>query len=120
VSTSPLLAVACALGLLAGCENAVMYTPIIHPDHSLASRSVDSVEVFVITPPARPHRNIGIFQIVEGRPFPKDGSTSGLIADARKQAAQLGCDAILVTSVDNTSGRYHAPNIQAGCVVYDR
>src|SRR3569623_2279474 len=49
VSTSPLLAVACALGLLAGCENADMYTPNIHPDLSMASRGVDTVEVYVIT-----------------------------------------------------------------------
>jgi hypothetical protein len=119
MSTRPLLAAACALGLLAGCENTVMYTPIIHPDHALASRGVDTVEVFAITPPARPHKDIGIFQIAASH-FSEDPSTERLIADARKQAAQLGCDAIVVTSVDNLSDRYHSSNIQAGCLIYDR
>lgn len=96
-----------------------MYTAISHPDHPLPSRSVESVEVFVITPPARRHKNIGIFQIVQQQ-WPQDGTVQGMIADARKYAAQIGCDAILVTSVDNTSGRYHSANLQAGCVLYDR
>jgi len=104
-------------GLLAGCENSVSYTPIIHPSHPLSPRSVNSVEVFAVTPPSRPHRDIGIFQVAGG--IGDEGTPSGMVADARATAAQLGCDAILVTSVDVLASRYHPANIQASCIIYD-
>lgn len=109
--------VGASLVLLASCANAVSYAPIVHPSHPLSSRSVDSVEVFAVTPPSRPHKDIGIFQIVRG--MGDDGTTAGMIATARANAAQIGCDAILVTSIDLMGGRYHRSNIQASCIIYD-
>jgi len=104
-------------GLLGGCENSVSYTPVIHPSRPLSPRSVDSVEVFAVTPPSRPHKDIGILQVAQGNG--DQGTPDGMVADARATAAQLGCDAILVTSIDVLGGRYHRSNIQASCIVYD-
>ena len=104
-------------GLFVGCQNSISYAPIIHPNHPLSSRSVSSVEVFAVTPPSRPHKDIGIFQIGAG--MGNNGTTNGMIADARASAARLGCDAILVTSIDTLGGRNRSANIQASCIIYD-
>lgn len=111
------MTVAGLLGLLAGCENSVSYAPIIHPSHRLSPRSVASVEVFAVTPPSRPHKDIGILQVAEG--LGQNGSTDGMIASARETAARIGCDAILVTSIDTLGGGHRPANIQASCIVYE-
>ena len=103
--------------LLAGCPAQVYYTGLLAPPHPLAPRRPEDVELLVVTPPARPHTDIGLYQIVAG----SDADDSGaMIRRLRAEAAARGCDAILLTSIDNQASKYAASNIQASCVVYNQ
>ena len=103
--------------LLAGCPAQVYYTGLLASPHPLAPRRPEDVELLVVTPPARPHTDIGLYQIVAG----SDADDSGaMIQRLRTEAAARGCDAILLTSIDNQSTKYTASNIQASCVVYNK
>ena len=103
--------------LLAGCPAQVYYTGLLTPPRPLAPLRPEDVELFVVTPPARPHTNIGLYQITQGI----DASDSpAMIQRLRTEAAARGCDAILVTSVDNQASEYTAPNVQASCIVYNQ
>ncbi len=103
--------------LLAGCPAQVYYTGLLAPPRPLAPRRPEDVELLVVTPPARPHTNVGLYQIIAG----SDADDSGaMIQRLRTEAAARGCDAILITSIDNQSSKYTASNIQASCVVYNQ
>jgi hypothetical protein len=103
--------------LLAGCPAQVYYTDLLPPPRQLAPRRPEDVEILVVTPPARPHTNIGLYQITEG----VDAADSkAMIQRLRTEAAARGCDAILVTSIDNQAPKDAAPNVQASCVVYNQ
>jgi hypothetical protein len=103
--------------LLAGCPAQVYYTGLLKPPRPLAPRRPEDVELFVVTPPARPHTDIGLYQITAG----VDASSSTeMIQRLRTEAAARGCDAILVTSVDHQASEETAPNVQASCVIYNQ
>jgi hypothetical protein len=102
--------------LLCGCEATIFYTQLSPPPRPLVPHPVEKVETFAVTPPARPHTNIGLFQIVEGVE-PLD--SAAMIAQLRTRAAQMGCDAILVTAIDHIRTQHHPSNAQASCLVYD-
>jgi hypothetical protein len=103
--------------LLAGCPAQVYYTGLLAPPHPLAPRRPEDVELLVVTPPARPHTNIGLYQIVAGS---DTDDSAAMIQRLRTEAAARGCDAILVTSIDNQASKYTASNVQASCVVYNQ
>jgi hypothetical protein len=116
------LAVALA-GSLSGCaHHAVHYTPLFAPPHPLAPRPVEKVELYLATPPARPHVDVGMLQ-VEMYAFPNDKTAPAIVqqmfALLKQKAAQVGCDAVLVTSIDRHASRHHSPSVQASCVVYN-
>jgi hypothetical protein len=103
--------------LLAGCPAQVYYTGLIAPPRPLAPRRPEDVELLVVTPPARPHTNVGLYQIIAG----SDADDSrAMIQRLRAEAGARGCDAILITSIDNQSSKYTASNIQASCIVYNQ
>jgi hypothetical protein len=103
--------------LLAGCPAQVYYTGLLAPPRPLAPRRPEDVELLVVTPPARPHTNIALYQVIAG----SDADDSGaMIQRLRTEAAARGCDAILITSIDNQASKYTASNIQASCVVYNQ
>ena len=106
------------VALMSGCLNMVMYTETSQPPRALPPRAVGSVQVFTLTPPPQPHTVIGIIQASPPTAFPADGSVHGLLASARTRAAQLGCDAILISSIDQGWGRHQSTSVQAGCVVF--
>ena len=101
----------------AGCEDSISYTHIGAPSPALVARPVDTVEVFLGTPPSRPHRNLGVLQVGRG-PFSRDRSMNDTVQVARATAAAMGCEAILVTSIDVLGGRSRPANVQANCLVY--
>ncbi len=103
--------------LIGGCADSVSYTHLAEPPRPLQSRPVQDVEVLNISPPARPHRNVGVLQAVSGRLLAFDPPR--LIGKLRDQAARLGCDALLITSIDRRETRYEGPSIEGSCVVYD-
>ena len=103
--------------LLAGCPAQVYYTGLLTPPRPLARRRPEDVELFVVTPPARPHTDIGLYQVTAG----VDASDStAMIQRLRAEAAARGCDAIVVTSIDHQASEDIAPNVQASCVIYNQ
>lgn len=112
-----LTVVAALAGAAAGCQDSVAYTHIGAPSPALVARPVESVEVFLGTPPSRPHRNLGVLQVSRGA-FSPDRSMDDTVQVARRTAAAMGCEAILITSVDMLGGRHRPSNVQANCIVY--
>ena len=110
-----LLVLATAL-LVPACADTLYNTEIVPSPRPVSPRTADQVEVFVISPPARPHINLGLFQILRGF---NDHTTRDMIASLRGQAAGLGCDALLVTSIDNQESKYQQQSIQGSCIVYN-
>jgi hypothetical protein len=138
----PIAAALLASSLLAaGCDN-IRYTRLNTPPRPLARRPVAAVEVFAVTPPRRPHTDVGLIQVIGAKPPPskhmdigidvvtpvtEEQETHEMIAALRRRAAEIGCDAIVVTSIDRPadwqywldSGMSHLPSVQASCVVYN-
>jgi hypothetical protein len=103
--------------VLGGCQSALVYYTELQPaPRKMVAHRVEDVEVLVVTPPAVPHVNVGLLQVTKG----DDANTStAMVARMRASAAALGCDAILITSVENQSpGRFGRPSMQGSCVVY--
>ena len=104
--------------LASGCAAKVVYTPLLPPPRRMSRRPGAAVEVLVVTPPVRPHTDVGLLQA-----FPKPGSWDApvpeMITNLRERAGGIGCDAILITSIDRQANRYHSKSIQASCIVYD-
>ncbi len=103
--------------VLGGCSPAtVYYRQLVQAPHAMVARPAENVEVLVVTPPAAPHVDVGLLQVTTG-----DGvhTSVEMMARLRMAAAELGCDALLITSVENQApGRYGRPSMQGSCVVY--
>jgi hypothetical protein len=102
--------------LASGCGERFVYTPLKRPSRPMMRHPAEAVELLVVTPPSRPHTDIGLIQA-----FPGIGGETipELIRGLRARAGVIGCDAILITSVDRQTTRYHSESVQASCVVYD-
>ena len=52
-----------------GCAtpNAVVYSPVNTPPRAFVRRTPASVEMFVGKPPTRPHVDVGMFEVYQGR-----------------------------------------------------
>jgi hypothetical protein len=101
--------------LLFGCANAVYYTQLQPAPRVLKPHAPEDLEILAVTPPSRPHRDIGLFQVVQS-----DADNQDAMTTLRARAAAKGCDAITITSIDHRKNRYQSPNIQASCVVYEQ
>ncbi len=102
--------------MLAGCPAEVYYTQLLPPPRPLVPRRVEDVQVLVVTPPPEPHVDIGLLQVTSG--IDATDSTA-MVARLRAEAAVRGCDAVLVTSIDNQSPKDARPNVQGSCVVFE-
>jgi hypothetical protein len=109
---APLLA---AVALFTGCEGHLFYTPLVASPHPLPPRPPATVETFVVTPPARPHTNIGFLQ---GTGRLADRGVDDAITRVRDEAARLGCDGIIILSIDRRAGRHGHPSVEASCFIY--
>jgi hypothetical protein len=78
-------------------------------------RAPNQVETFVVTPPSRPHVDIGMLQVIR---HSGDESFDQMLALLRTAAAQHGCDALLVTSVDTRALKYSSGSIVGSCEVF--
>nr|HEX4317422.1 hypothetical protein [Kofleriaceae bacterium] len=94
---------------LAGCGVSVYTSTINSPPHPLAPRDPSTVEVYTGGPPPRARVDITMFTAAlngaHSDPFGDE------LASLRQQAAQMGCDALLV---QRTSGR----DMVATCTIY--
>jgi hypothetical protein len=107
-----------AVMALAGCANPVAYIPLVVPPRPMISRRPEQVDVLLVTPPARPHMDIGFLQIA--CPYSEDPNRyQELIRQMRGAAAVVGCDAVLIISATAVFGRGRSGgSMQASCEVY--
>jgi hypothetical protein len=139
--TVPVVLLASSL-LASGCADNIAYTRLNAPPRPLARRPVAAVEVFALRPPQRRYTDVGLIQVIGANPPPSKhldiGLTEaepvtgeleayGMIGVLRERAAEIGCDAIVVTSIDRkldyqywlVQNPSNVPSVQASCVVYN-
>lgn len=87
--------VACAAALLTGCGTTVHYSPTNTPPRPLSVRTAESVHVFTTGGPARPYTEVGLIQVQEDLSGSAD--MPEILADMRAEAAERGCDGLVIT-----------------------
>ena len=89
--------------VILGCAapNAVVYSPVNTPPRAFVRRTPASVDMFVGKPPTRPHVDVGMFEVYQGRQNDGAGlSTEEMFVTLRLHAALRGCDAVQVMGVE--------------------
>ena len=106
--------------VILGCAtpNAVVYSPVNAPPRAFVRRTPASVDVFVSKPPTRPHVDVGMFEVYQGRKDDGSGlSTEEMFATLRLHAALRGCDAVQVMGVE-LAGREESRVVRGVCEMY--
>ena len=89
---------------LVGCGTRVDYTPLRAPTGAMTPRSPAEVEVFLTQKPSRPYVEVGLLEARQESTMSLDGQ-SGIIAELREEAAEIGCDGLIVTGdADEVTG----------------
>lgn len=81
---------------VAACGHYSSFTPTHKPPHALSPRAPDTVEFFTATQPERPYVDIGVLASGHESSFSTSSELEVMNA-LRKQAADVGCDAVVVT-----------------------
>jgi hypothetical protein len=71
--------------------------------------------MFVVTPPPRPHVDLGLLQVIRGN---NEQTLDQMLGTLRAQAAERGCDAVVVTMVDARAARYSPLSVEGSCEIY--
>jgi hypothetical protein len=93
-----------ALGGVAGCGHSLTYTALNAPPRPLAPRAPSSVELYMTAPPTRPNVDVGYFEIEQRSPA--SGGTPEMISKLRARAAEVGCDALVLTAATDRIQSY--------------
>jgi hypothetical protein len=104
-----------ALLLLGACGHTVTYTPLNDPPRRLSPRAPATVEIFLASRPPRPGVEIGLIEIEED--MPHSGGTPTMVGKLRSRAAQIGCDALIVSEQSERVQSYstmHQGQLQSG------
>jgi hypothetical protein len=111
---SVLVAASVSGALLAGCGTAVEFVQTHPPPRMWEARPPESVEILAAGPPRRPYVEVGM---LEARPLTYQvDSPQFILAKLRERAAQLGCDAIVVTG--RIDGAVVDKGYHAVCLMY--
>jgi hypothetical protein len=95
------LALVCCL---AACGTTVQYTPTNAPPRPMRARPPGTVELFTSSKPDRPFVEVGILEAQQSSKYSTDRMPE-IIAELRKEAAKIGCDAIMMTgAADQVTG----------------
>ncbi len=87
---------------IVSCGTTVEYTETNAPPKVMTSRSPDQVEVFETRPPAdRTYQEVGHIEARQSSSYSLHGQ-SGIIRELRTQAAEMGCEGIIITGSANT------------------
>jgi hypothetical protein len=97
------------LVLLAGCGDQIRETPLNPPGRRMAAKPAAEVEVFTSGAPARPHTDVMLLEVHPIIPQPLDDT----IATLREEAAQRGCDGIVINGL-----RAGSTTLDGSCIVY--
>jgi hypothetical protein len=82
------------VALLCGCGTAITFTPL-GGNARFAPKPAEEVDVFLTEPPARAHRDVGLFEVQQESDLSQDDTASML----RKAAGDMGCDAVFIKRV---------------------
>jgi hypothetical protein len=115
------------LGFLCfGCGLDVSVTSVNSPPRQLWKKAPESVEVYTSSPPARPHVDVAILEVVE-QSGSAEFDTGEMLAKLRQVAADHGCDAIHVSGTLNRGPGFDElftdhpaarEGLSATCIVY--
>ncbi len=90
--------------LLAGCGTKVVYMPLNASPRAMKARSAAEVEVFTSSKPSRPFTEVGMIESQQESMYSGD-SPQQVFFRMRAEAAQRGCEALIVTSNDGVDGQ---------------
>lgn len=108
----------CAVGLGCAAPNEVVYSAVNASPRAFARRSPANVDVFVGKPPVRPHVDVGLFEVYQGRYDDGTGfSTENMLQTLRLHAALRGCDALQVLGIE-LAGKTAWRVVRGVCEVY--
>ena len=79
------------------CGYSTSFTPTNVPPRPLEARPEASVELFTSTPPKRPYVEVGLLSSQHDGMYSLS-SDDEVMLGLRKKAAQVGCDAVVVTA----------------------
>lgn len=105
---------------LLGCAtpNGVVYSQVNAPPRAFVRRTSASVDVLLSKPPTRPHVDVGMFEVYEGRNDDGTGlSTENMLTTLRLHAALRGCDAVQVMGVE-LAGKEESRVVRGVCEMY--
>ncbi len=97
------------LVLLAGCEVQIRETALNPPGRAMTAKPAAQVEVFTSGAPARPHTDVMLLEARPVIPQPLEDT----IATLREEAAQRGCDGIVINDL-----RAGSITLDGSCIVY--
>jgi hypothetical protein len=103
--------------LVVGCAAEVQYVPLLPAPRQLYVRGSAQVDLFMVTPPPRPHLDIGMLRLA----WVDSGTATvpQMMNLVRATAGQHGCDALLVTRVTVPTVASSLPgSIEGSCEVY--
>jgi hypothetical protein len=103
------------LAVAASCGTSIRATPINPEPHPLPPRSPESVEVFASGPPARPHVDVSFLEAAMESVYSPD-QIPQFIAKLRAEAAEMGCDGIVIGSATNQA--ININGLVATCIAY--
>lgn len=113
-----------ALLFVAACGTTVAYSPWQSPPHAVAARAPSSVAM-LDREPDRPYVTIGVVETQPDTALAEFRLTPRLRARMQAEAAQHGCDAILMHSSAPSAGTYGGvvgdaagTSYRAGCIVF--
>ena len=102
--------------LVVGCAAEVQYVPLLPAPRQLYVRGPAQVELFMVTPPLRPHVDIGMLSVVWADS--ESETVQQMMNRVRAAAGQHGCDALLVTRAAVRPGLPPPGSIEGSCEVY--
>lgn len=98
-----------------GCAARIAYIPMVDPPRPLYVRAPAQVETYVVTPPARPHVDLGLVQVIRGA---GDQSIGEMLYLLRVAAAERGCDALVITMIDTRRAKNSPVSVEGSCEIY--
>jgi hypothetical protein len=88
---------------LVGCGTKVVYMPLNASPRAMKARALSEVEVFTSSTPSRPFTEVGMIESQQESMYSGD-SPQQVFFRMRAEAAQRGCEALIVSSNDGVHG----------------
>ncbi len=86
---------------MSACGTKVSFTPTNIPPHPMTARPIQSVQVFTTAVPNQPYVEVGVIEARQASAYSSGGQTKILNA-MRTQAAQYGCDGLVINGTANS------------------